>query len=159
MYYDRAVQGLREVYGAFHWNRDPANFGAGHFADEYAKPPVEMEDRFNLILGEDALEQIAVEDGAHELVLDLRCELLWLGAQVNGDDGAAALGVKPLDQPVADLTRGSGHENDWLAHRHLLYGHSGGRPRWCQDGCPALHREPRSRRAIAAVPRRAFRLE
>jgi hypothetical protein len=75
----------------------------------------QVENEVHLELGQDALEQVVVEDRARVLLLDQgrlrRIERL----QVEGDDRAAAVPGEPLDQAVADLAAGAGNEHDGLS--------------------------------------------
>ena len=80
MYYQRAVLGLREVYCAFHWNRDPANYGAGKYAEEYSKLPVEMESRYK-----DCLEKGNVAPERVRWMTDLND--LWLSELIDQEQG------------------------------------------------------------------------
>ena len=80
MYYGRAVVGLREVYMAFHWDRDPAKNAAGKYATEYAQLPVEMENRYRKCL---ANAKLTPAQRDHMLALND----LWLSELIDHEEG------------------------------------------------------------------------
>jgi len=76
-------------------------------------------DAVDLVLGLNVLEQVAVQDGARELARYDTCQRPIECSQIDGDHGNTALIGKPLDQRVADLSSGTGDEDDGLAHGSL----------------------------------------
>ena len=74
-----------------------------------------MEDQVDLELGEDAVEELGVEDRADDLVPDLGGQLRRERVEVQGDDGALVALGEAGDEAVADLAGGTGDEDDRLA--------------------------------------------
>ena len=71
-----------------------------------------MEDEVHLELGEDALEQVDVQDGAQILMLNVAADVGIEGSKIEGDDGLIAQLRDPLDEAVADFAAGPGDEDD-----------------------------------------------
>ena len=73
-----------------------------------------MEDQVDLELRQDAVEQLAVEDGADVLVVHQRGQLLAQRIEVERDDRVGVGLGQARDEAVADLARGPGDQDDGL---------------------------------------------
>ena len=72
----------------------------------------EVEDEVDLELGEDALEDVAVEDGARELARDEAGERRLEGLEVQREDRAVSFGREARDEAVPHLAARARDEDD-----------------------------------------------
>src|ERR1051326_8872787 len=75
-----------------------------------------MENQIDLVLGEDAVEDLRVEDGAVDVLADKRCQLRRQRIEIERDDRLRAVGGQARDEAVTDLAAGAGDEGDGFAH-------------------------------------------
>jgi hypothetical protein len=80
----------------------------------------EVEHQVHLVLGDDAAEEVGVEDGAVDLAQhQLRQRLVERG-EVERDDRAVGLAGQACDQAVADFATGAGDEDDGFAQHGMM---------------------------------------
>lgn len=74
-----------------------------------------MKDQVDLKLGQDAIKQLAIEDGTGVLVVDQRRQPLCQGVEIERDDRLGFPLIQPRDQAVADFAAGARDQDDSVA--------------------------------------------